>query len=210
MDRPSYERQVDQRSDPSRPSGDDLAESTSRPRPAVPRENTNQTPGGDRCAEHNLAAGPTGECVLCRRERSEPAAPARWLSPLLLAAGLGTALLCGLVLGRRQAPPPPVAEATAMATAAMAQPVEDPIEEGPVALAAEPLPRELPALPVPAPTHVTPQRDYLGEAYAAMRKSDLYGDAPAHSAPAQPGPSALPAPRPHGGMGHGRSGGGRR
>src|ERR1700733_14727433 len=106
----------------------------------------NQTSPGERCAEHNLAVGPTGECVLCRREHL---APARGWAPATLAAGLGLALLAGFVLGRRRAPsPPPVVEAPATATAPS---LEAPIEDGPVATLADPRPRELGSAAVPAP-----------------------------------------------------------
>jgi hypothetical protein len=165
---------------------------------------------GERCPEHNLAFGPTGACVLCRREQPGQVARARgWWSPVLLVAGLGTAPLGGVALGRRHAPPPPVVEATA-AEAVPVPPVEAPIEETPVAVVAQPRPREIPAPAVPAPAPTPPPRDYLGEAYAAMPKGDLY-DAPAHPAPVQPSvtASAPPPPRPHLGMGRHGHGGGR-
>jgi hypothetical protein len=169
-----------------------------------------QTSPGERCAEHNLAVGPTGECVLCRRVDPGRVAQARWLSPVLVAAGLGTALLCGVALGRRHTPPAPVAEAAPAEPAETARPVEEPIEESPVALLAETRPREVLPAPVAAATHAPPQRNYLEEAYAAMPKGNLYGDAPARAATAQPTASAPPALRPRFGMGGRGRGGGRR
>jgi hypothetical protein len=181
-------------------------------------DRSSQTSPGERCEEHNLAIGPSGKCVLCRREvaaPAAPAAPASWLSPVLVAAGIATALLAGVALGRRHTPPPPVAEVAAFQPV---QPVEAPAEDNPVAFSAEPPPRERPAAPAPAPASASapprapPQRNYLDEAYAAMPKGN--DDAPARPAPAQPSATATawPPPRPRMGMGmggHGRHGGGR-
>src|SRR6185312_2930761 len=57
----------------------------------------------ERCAEHDLALGPGGECVLCRRGRARPAHQ-RWLGPAVAAASLGTLLLGGVALARTRVP----------------------------------------------------------------------------------------------------------
>jgi hypothetical protein len=171
-------------------------------------DRSSQTSPAERCDEHNLAVGPSGVCVLCRRERVGPAARSTWISPVVVAASLGTALLAGVALGHRRPPPPPVVEATA---AEKVQPVEAPAEGKPVDLGdEEPPPRALPTASAAASAHAPPQRNYLDEAYAAMPKGNLYDEAPA-SATAQPSASgsARPPPRPRSGMGRGRSGGSR-
>ncbi len=147
-----------------------------------------------RCAEHNLAIGPEGTCVLCRREQPVPAAPGRWLLPVVLAASVGTAVLSGFALGRRHGAP--VVEATAAEPAA---PVAPAIDESPVAVledppAEEPLPAPVAAAPAPAPPQPTaPPRDYLDEAWRQIPKGNLYDEAP-RSPPPQPVPVAAPPP----------------
>jgi hypothetical protein len=135
----------------------------------------------ERCAEHDLAVGPAGECVLCRRARARRPTTAgrpRWLAPALLAAGLGTTLLGGVALARTRTPAP-VVEAASTEVAA------PPIELPPAV--AETRPCEppaafppTPAAPLPAPPPpAAKQRNYLEEAYAAMPKGHLYDEPPA-------------------------------
>lgn len=155
---------------------------------------TNQGPppsARERCAEHDLAVGPGGACVLCRRERARPARSTRWLGPALLAAGLGTLLLGGVALARPRAQVPHVAEHP---IAEAAPPVQAPPEVRPVVAAALPssfFPREEPIAPRPAAsaTPAPPPHDYLEEAYAAMPKGNLYDEA-------APAPATTPAACP--------------
>ncbi len=137
----------------------------------------------ERCVEHNLALGPGGECVLCRRGRARPASQ-RWLGPAVAAAGLGTLLLGGAALARTRAP------SSVQATRELAA-----IEPVPAAMAMEGRPAlvaaprsELRDAPEPSPrtpaTPAPPPRNYLDEAYAAMRKAHLYDEArPGTAAP---------------------------
>jgi hypothetical protein len=143
----------------------------------------------ERCAEHDLAVGPGGECVLCRRARVRPVSGRpRWLAPALLAAGLATTLLGGVALARTRTAVPPVAQT---ATAEVIPPAAPHVEVSSVHAAVaqthpyEPGAAYHPSPPPPAP----PPRDYLGEAYAAMPKDHLYDEAPA-----TPAPSVLACP----------------
>lgn len=137
----------------------------------------------ERCAEHDLAVGPGGECVLCRRARSHlrPASGRpRWVAPALLVAGIGTTLLGGVALARtRTSAPPPVLEMPATAEAAQAAPVEVPEIASPKATSPS---FEPSTVPHPATPAAVPPRDYLGEAYDAMKKEHLYDEAPAKRA----------------------------
>jgi hypothetical protein len=65
-----------------------------------------------RCPEHDLALGPDGACVVCRRARGDVAPP--WLGRVLSAAGIGVVVLGALALRRpHPAPPPTVSVALA-------------------------------------------------------------------------------------------------
>jgi len=153
----------------------------------------------ERCEAHNLAVGPDGRCVLCRRESSSDVsrpdvpsvASSRSGLGLIGAIGagcLGVAFLGGVALakGHRTAPltearPPVLVEPVA------ALPLEVPPLEVPPRLQ-EPQPEALevnPAPPPPRPPVVPspePQRNYLDEAYAALDKRGLYDTAQAPKA----------------------------
>jgi hypothetical protein len=129
-----------------------------------------------RCPEHDLALGPGGECVLCRRGRARP--PQRWLGPALGAASLATLLLGGVALARTRAPSPVRAtpEMVGMEPVSAAVPVESrPTLAAAPLFEVHPSPPPTPLAPgAPAP----PPRNYLDEAYAAMPKGQLYDEAP--------------------------------
>jgi hypothetical protein len=138
---------------------------------------TSQGPSRERCAEHDLAVGPGGVCILCRRATVRPAGRQRWLAPTLVAAGLGTLLLGGVALAR--GPGRPIPE-TAPVEAMQAQPR---LEAPAVHVAAtETRPCEPQPVRASAPPPAAPQRNYLDEAYAAMPKEGLYDEGPAHLA----------------------------
>jgi hypothetical protein len=138
-----------------------------------------------RCPEHDLALGPAGECVLCRRARARSGGRPRWLSPALTMAGLGTLLLGGVALARTRTPSQAVADAVTIG-AAEVRPVLHAVEpraELPAAPAAavavaetETRPCEPQAAAPPAVVPARPQRNYLDEAYAAMPKAHLYDE----------------------------------
>lgn len=150
----------------------------------------------ERCAEHDLAVGPGGECVLCRRARVRTVSgPPRWLAPAMLAGGLGTTLLGGVALARTRTSAAPVVETAAreMAPAAphaAAVPCVPPVVE------------TRPCEPLPETPHVShhpshpaqPQHNYLDEAYAAMPKENLYDEAPVR-VPSTTGTSECPCQR---------------
>jgi hypothetical protein len=103
-----------------------------------------QTFSDTRCTEHGLAVGPTGACVLCRRDRTRRALASR-LPRVLAAAGLGIVLLGGVALARKRTPSPlPIAGAAATGTAQL---VEAPTEDDPAFSGPRRRPRELPAAP---------------------------------------------------------------
>jgi hypothetical protein len=139
---------------------------------------TTETPTRERCAEHDLAVGPAGECVLCRRARARVGgvgnARPRWLGPALVAASLGTLLLGGAALARTRPSTgaPPVQEPV---TGEMPRPVVAPLEVR-ASVPVAPTPHEVRPAPAPAPP-VAPPRNYLDEAYAAMPKGNLYDEA---------------------------------
>jgi hypothetical protein len=64
-----------------------------------------------RCHEHDLALGPTGGCVLCRRGQTAPVTSPRF-SAVMIAAGLGATILGGVAVLRLHAPRPLAAHAT--------------------------------------------------------------------------------------------------
>jgi hypothetical protein len=178
----------------------------------------------DRCAAHNLARGPDGACVLCRREALRGASlasgstwgaagggvhgnrheRARWLVHGFVAAALGVAFLGGVALARSRPPQRPLVQAPPVSTVD-AVPEPGPQSEeaqpqlsglSPMVPEPGPMPPLSPAPPIPAkPTAVPPQRNYLDEAYAAIDKSNLYDNPRPQAAPS---PSASPcgsAPR---------------
>jgi hypothetical protein len=152
----------------------------------------------DRCESHNLAVGPDGACVLCRRERSGTGAPARWHGQAAIAAALGVTLLGAVAFARgrsRQPPPqtPPTETGAARVEATTPVPAEaPPVLEDPV----RPQPVPPPVVQRPTPEPQSPQRNYLDEAYAAIDKRHLYDNGtPAQPSGGKSGGSCVPVQR---------------
>jgi hypothetical protein len=156
----------------------------------------------ERCATHNLAVGPDGRCVICRREgpgeeagrdegsgeEATRAARPPWIPYAVAAACLGLSFVGGVALARGRAKAP-VAEAPPTTAPVDSVPVELPTEPR-SEVAADPPPAPHAAAPPPLPTWTppdTPPRNYLDEAYAGMDRRGLYDNGRAPSAPAAAG-----------------------
>jgi hypothetical protein len=174
------------------------------PESAVPRSFTMDDKPIERCDAHNLAVGPDGACVLCRRERGSGehafALPRRsragWLVGVLATACLGVAFLGGAALARgRRAPLAQNAEAPPVEVA----PLRANVDEHPPVVVADAPPETVhepapPPVATPSPPS-SPNRNYLDEAYAQLDKRGLYGDGP-HAASTGTGKACTPgAPR---------------
>jgi hypothetical protein len=174
----------------------------------------------DRCESHNLAVGPDGMCVLCRREGGvEPATamllPSRsrlgWIVGVLAASCLGVAFLGGVALARGHRAGPVADARPAQAPAIDERPVGLPPDETPPRLV-EPVQTVREPAPTPPPLAQyqpppQPQRNYLDEAYAGIDKRGLYDTGSSGRAACTPVVVGAPAPRYYYGRGYGTAAG---
>lgn len=166
-----------------------------------------------RCDAHNLAQGPDGACVLCRRERAAspwPAITAAARHPNLRRAGAAVALLSTLFGGAAFAGVAAARANTRAAAAAtlevtpsvprhdVAAPAEAPqtcVPHAPRPVAHPPIEAAAPPAPQPA-TPVEPLPNRLDEALAALPRETATEGTSSEVPGASPAPCVQRRPRP--------------